>query len=174
MPRLRSGKAGAKKRYAGLIKKGDKEEIQFVGLEVMRSDWTEAAKNFQQKLFDKIFHKKDPTKFINKYVKDIQDGKLDDKLIYIKSLRKRPEDYIKTTPPHVKAARKLKEIKSSKIEYFITAEGPEPKQNLKHRLDYKHYIDKQIKPIANAVLDFYGVSFKEVIEGKKQKKLFDF
>ncbi len=174
MPKLRSGSAGAKKRYAGLIKNKKKEEIQFVGLEVKRSDWTEAAKEFQEKLFDKIFHKKDPTKFINKYVKELQDGKLDKKLVYIKSLRKNPEDYTKITPPHVKAARKLKKIKSSKIEYFITIDGPEPKEMLNHRLDYKHYVDKQIKPIANAVLEFYGISFKEVMEGKKQKSLFDF
>tara|TARA_Y100000310_G_C20687729_1_gene820198 strand:+ start:1486 stop:3783 length:2298 start_codon:yes stop_codon:yes gene_type:complete len=174
MPRVRSGTAGAKKRYAGLMKKDGKEEIQFVGLEVMRSDWTEAAKEFQQKLFDKIFHKEDPTKFIKEYVKDIQNGKIDTKLVYTKSLRKRPEEYTKTTPPHVKAARKLKEIKSSKIEYLITMEGPEPKENLVHRIDYKHYIDKQIKPIANAILEFYGISFEEVIEGKKQKSLFEF
>ncbi len=174
MPKVRSGTTGAKKRYAGLLKKDGKEEVQFVGLEVMRSDWTQAAREFQQELFDKIFHKEDPTKFINEYVKDIQEGKLDNKLIYIKSLRKSPEEYVKTTPPHVKAARKLKEIKTSKIEYFITTEGPEPKENLKHRIDYQHYINKQIKPIANAVLEFYGITFKEVIEGKKQKKLFDF
>ncbi len=174
MPKVRSGTAGAKKRYAGLLRKESKEEIQFVGLEVMRSDWTQAAKEFQQELFNKIFHKEDPTKFINKYVKDLQGGKLDSKLMYIKSLRKNPEEYVKTTPPHVKAARKLKEIKTSKIEYFITTEGPEPKENLKHRIDYKHYIDKQIKPIANAVLEFYGITFKEVVEGKRQKSLFDF
>jgi DNA polymerase-2 len=104
----------------------------------------------------------------------LQNGKFDDKLVYIKSLRKKPEEYIKITPPHVKAARKLKEIKSFKIEYLMTVDGPEPKEELKHRLDYEHYIDKQIKPIANAVLEFYGISFKEVIEGKKQKSLFDF
>ena len=45
---------------------------------------------------------------------------------------------------------------------------------MEHRLDYEHYIEKQIKPIANAVLEFYDISFKEVMEGKKQKKLFDF
>jgi DNA polymerase-2 len=174
MPKVRSGKTGAKKRYAGLLLKEGKEEIQFVGLEVMRSDWTKVAKEFQKKLFDKIFHKEDPTKFINCYVKDLQNGKFDDKLVYIKSLRKKPEEYIKITPPHVKAARKLKEIKSFKIEYLMTVDGPEPKEELKHRLDYEHYIDKQIKPIANAVLEFYGISFKEVIEGKKQKSLFDF
>jgi len=174
MPRLRSGKGGAKKRYAGLIKKDKTEEIQFVGLEVMRSDWTALAKEFQKELFNKIFHKKDPSKFIKEYISKLQKGKLDEKLMYSKSLRKKPEEYIKTTPPHVKAARKLKKITSSKIEYFITVEGPEPKENMEHRLDYEHYIEKQIKPIANAVLEFYDISFKEVMEGKKQKKLFDF
>ena len=104
----------------------------------------------------------------------MQNGKFDDKLVYIRSLRKKPEEYTKITPPHVKAARKLKKLTNSKIDYFMTIDGPEPKEELKHRIDYTHYVEKQIKPIANAVLEFYGISFKEVIEGKKQKSLFDF
>ncbi len=176
MPRIRSGEAGAKKRYAGLLKKGDKEEIQFVGLETVRSDWTEAAKIFQKKLFDKIFHKQDPTTFIKKFVEDIRAGKYDKELLYRKSLRKNLESYEKTTPPHVKAARKLKKVEKYQkvIEYYITLDGPEPAQELKNRIDYAHYIDKQIKPIANTILDFYGLSFEEVLEGRKQTSLFDF
>lgn len=171
MPRIRSGEAGAKKRYAGLLKDG---KIEFVGLETVRSDWTEAAKIFQKEVYERIFHKKDPTEYIRKFVKDLMAGKYDDELIYRKSLRKDVDQYIKTTPPHVKAARKLKKIKSSVIEYYITKEGPEPLQALKHRIDYEHYINKQIRPIANTILEFYKITFKELLEGKKQTSLLDF
>jgi DNA polymerase-2 len=82
------------------------------------------------------------------------------------------DEYTKTTPPHVKAARKLDSIESNIIEYFITTDGPEPIQKLKHKLDYEHYIDKQIKPIANQVLGLFGKSFDDIMDGNKQRKLF--
>ncbi|MBT4334193.1 DNA polymerase II [archaeon] len=174
MPKVRGSDKGAKKRYAGLLEKDGKEHIQFVGLETVRSDWTLAAKEFQQKLYDKIFHKEDPTKFIKKYVDDILSGKLDKKLIYRKSIRKSLEEYTKTTPPHVKAARKLKKLESSTIEYYVTTDGPEPIQILKHNIDYEHYLEKQIKPIADAILSFFDTTFKEVVEGNKQTTLAGF
>ncbi len=172
MPKTRGSEAGSKKRYAGLIEKNGKEEIQIVGLEAIRGDWTEAAQEFQVKLLNKVFHKEEFIPFIKSYVKEILSGKLDDKLIYRKSLRKSAEDYTKTTPPHVKAARKLDKIESSLIEYLITTEGPEPIQKLKHKIDYDHYINKQIAPIANTILHFFGKNFDEIIKSSSQTKLF--
>ena len=174
MPKVRSGIAGAKKRYAGLLIKDNKESMQFVGLEFMRSDWTEAAMEFQKELFHKIFHKKDPTNYIKEFVDKVKKGKYDSKLVYTKSLRKKLDQYTKITPPHVKAARKLDKLTSSKIEYYITEDGPEPKDILKSKIDYEHYINKQIKPIADSILSFYGVTFEEVILGTKQTTLFKF
>ncbi|MDP4040009.1 MAG: DNA polymerase II [Candidatus Pacearchaeota archaeon] len=173
MPKIRGeGKEGSKKRYAGLIEKNGKEEIQITGLEAIRGDWTDAAKEFQIRLLTKIFHKEDPIKFIKEYVKKIESGEMDEKLIYRKSIRKSLEKYTKTTPPHVKAARLLPKIESNTIEYYITIKGPEPIQNLKHKIDYKHYIDKQIKPIANTILFFFNKDFEEIIQNSKQMKLF--
>jgi DNA polymerase II len=174
MPKLRGSTAGAKKRYAGLIEKNGKEEIEFVGLETVRSDWTNVAKEFQKELLDRVFHKKEVTNFIKKYVEDIQLGKRDKDLIYRKALRKDVEQYTKINPPHVKAARKLGKIESSIIEYYITTDGPEPIQNLKHKIDYDHYINKQIKPIADTVLSFFDTKFEDVIQGTKQTSLFNF
>lgn len=174
MPKLRGSDSGAKKRYAGLILKDGKEELQFVGLEFIRSDWTNAAKKFQEELLDRIFHKKEVTSFIKKFVEDLKAGKYDEDLIYRKSIRKDLEEYQKTTPPHVKAARKLKKLDSDIIEYYLTTDGPEPIQALKHKIDYDHYIDKQIKPIADSILSFFGTDFDDLIKGTKQTSLFSF
>jgi len=174
MPKLRGKETGAKKRYAGLIIKGGKEEVQFVGLETVRSDWTNAAKNFQKKLYDKIFHKEDPTPFIKKYVEEILSGKQDKKLVYRKSIRKDLKEYTKITPQHIRAARKLKKLESNTIEYYITTDGPEPIQILKHDIDYDHYIKKQIKPIADSILQFFDINFEEIISGNKQTTLTGF
>jgi DNA polymerase II len=173
MPKVRSGESGAKKRYAGLLKENGKEQIEIVGLEFQRSDWTQAAKKFQKELLDRIFHKKEVTNFVKKFVEDIKKGNYDEDLVYRKSLRKGLEGY-KVNPPHLKAAKKLKKLESNIIEYYITTDGPEPIQNLKNKIDYNHYIKKQIKPIAETILDFFDITFDELLEGKKQTKLFDF
>ena len=95
--------------------------------------------------------------------------------MYRKALRKDLEDYTKTTPPHVKAARKLKngieDLQDNIVEYYLTTDGPEPVQNLMHDIDYDHYINKQLKPLADAVLEEFDTSFEEVLKGSKQMTL---
>ena len=172
IPKVRGSEAGAKKRYAGLIEKSGVEKIEIIGLEAIRGDWTEAAQDFQRELLDKVFHKQEIAKFIKSYIKDLEAGNLDKKLIYKKSIRKNLDEYTKTTPPHVKAARKLAKLDSNIIQYYITTEGPEPIQNHQNKIDYKHYIDKQIKPIANQVLALFSRDFDDVIANSKQATLF--
>lgn len=162
----------AKKRYAGLKVKDGLEELEVVGLEAIRGDWTDAAQEFQKELLIKTFKNESIEQFIKNYVKKILDGKLDDKLVYRKSIRKELDEYTKTTPPHVKAARKLDSLDSNVIQYYITEDGPEPIQKLKHKIDYEHYIEKQIAPIANQVLSLLGKTFDDVMKGSKQKTLF--
>ncbi len=174
MPKLRGKEAGAKKRYAGLIVKNGKEEMQFTGLEFIRSDWTELAKKFQHELLDRVFHNKDIINFTKKFVDDIKKGEYDNLLVYRKNIRKELKKYTKTTPPHVKAARKLSVLDSNKIEYVMTEAGPEPIQNLKHKTDYEHYIKKQIKPIADSILVFFNTDFDSLMAGSKQLDLTKF
>jgi DNA polymerase II len=173
MPALRSAtEKGSKKRYAGLYIKNDREELEIVGMEAIRGDWTEAAQEFQRELLLKVFKRQEFIKFIKDYVKKLKDRKLDSKLVYRKSIRKSLEKYTKTTPPHVKAARQLDNLESSTIEYYITESGPEPIKKLKHKIDYEHYIKKQIAPIADTILLFFNKTFEEVIKESKQTKLF--
>ncbi|MFH1506165.1 MAG: DNA polymerase domain-containing protein, partial [archaeon] len=174
MPKVRGGEAGAKKRYAGLRMKDGKEKMEFTGLEFVRRDWTDLSKKFQLALLDKIFHKQEVAVFIKKFVDDLKKGKFDDLLVYKKAIRKDLEGYTKTTPPHVKAARKMKSLPSNIIHYVMTDDGPEPIQMLKHKIDYDHYIEKQIKPIADSVLGFYGQKFDDVLANSTQKTLFGF
>jgi len=173
MPKLRGSEKGAKKRYAGLLIKNGKEEIKFTGLEFVRRDWTELSKTFQLTLLDLIFHEKDVQSFVKKFVEDLKKGKYDKQLVYRKSLRKPIEEYV-VTPPHVKAAKKMEVIDSSLIQYVITTDGPEPLSNIKHEIDYDHYINKQIKPIADSVLCFYDLTFDDLIKGNSQKTLFNY
>lgn len=167
MPKIRGSEKGAKKRYAGLIIKDGKERIEFTGMEFIRTDWTDLAKKFQYDLLDRVFHDKEVSKYIKKFVKDIKDGEYDDLLVYRKSISKGLDEYTTITPQHVKAARKLENLDGNLIEYIITEDGPEPIQNIRHRIDYEHYIKRQVKPIADSILLFFNTSFDDLMKGKQ-------
>ncbi len=178
MPTIRGTDVGAKKRYAGiLIKDADGkevEELHFTGMESVRGDWTDLAKKFQAELFELVFNKKEVAPYIKKFIDDLRSGKYDELLVYKKNINKPLHEYVKTTPPHVKAARQLKTLTSSLIQYLMTVEGPEPIEKLKHRPDYTHYIDKQLRPIADTILSVYGKSFEDILKNSTQSTLFGF
>jgi DNA polymerase-2 len=180
MPRVRGSEEGAKKRYAGIIEEDGASRLDITGMEFVRRDWTELAKNFQHRILMLVFAKEDPTAYIREYVQQLRAGKLDDDLLYRKAIRKELEEYTKTTPPHVKAARKLEEagvpLTSSLIEYVMTTDGATPKQLLtkKTPIDYDHYVEKQLQPIADAILCFYETTFDDVVKGQAQKTLFGY
>jgi len=175
LPKVRGGESGAKKRYAGLLIKDGKEEIKVTGMEIVRRDWTELAKEMQWELLDRVFHKKEVAAYVQAMIKEMQAGKHDDKLVYRKQIRKDLDEYVKTTPPHVKAARMLPKLTSSIIEYYITDQGPVPvelMEKTKAKIDYSHYMEKQIKPIADSILALFGKNFDELESG--QRNLFDY
>lgn len=173
LPRTRGSEEGAKKRYAGLLISDKGEKIDFTGLEFVRRDWTEVSKKFQLELLEKVFNGEKVDDFIRDFVKDLKNGKYDDLLVYRKALRKNIEEYTKTTPPHVKAARLLDKISTNIIDYVITKNGPEPIENQKSEIDYEHYIDKQIKPLADSILCFFDIDFDDIIAKSQQRNLSD-
>ncbi len=159
----RGSESGAKKRYAGLLLKDGKETLDFVGMEIVRSDWTRLAKEFQVELYKRVFSGVDITGWIKRFVNDVKQGNFDDKLVYRKRLRKDIDEYVKNIPPQVKAAKMLN-TSSNIVYYVITKRGPVPVE-LKHDdIDYKHYIDKQLKPIADSVLALIGESFDNIVQ----------
>ena len=142
---------------------GEKENLEFVGLEFVRSDWTRLAKEFQVELYTRVFNDEDVEDWIREIVKKVKAGEYDEKLVYRKRLRKDVDDYVKNIPQHVKAARLLPEAVST-VYYVITKRGPIPIE-LKHNdIDYQHYIEKQLKPVADSVLVLLGKSFDSIVQ----------
>jgi DNA polymerase elongation subunit (family B) len=172
LPEIRSGKVGSKKRYAGLLIDNGSEEIEFVGLESVRRDWSEVSKRFQRQLLQRVFHDQPVQEFIRNFIADLRAGRFDDQLTYKKALRKELTAYTKTTPAHVKAARKQSGATGRIIAYVMTLQGPEPLGELTAAPDYAHYIEHQIAPIADAVLRFLGTDFESIVQTKKQLALF--
>lgn len=172
LPRARHSTRGASKRYAGLLFVPGAQSVEFVGMEVVRRDWTELAKQVQRELYNRLFTGQRVDAYLAEVVKRVREGACDDILVYRKNLRKSTEDYTATTPPHVAAARKLTQPSGSLIQYVITTAGAEPLGNVKHPLDREHYIDKQIKPVAEPVLTTLGLDFEQVIGDSRQINLY--
>jgi DNA polymerase II len=172
LPEIRGGKIGSKKRYAGLLVDDATEQIEFVGLESVRRDWSEVSKRFQRELLQRAFHDQPVQEFIRAFIADLRAGRFDDELTYKKAIRKELDAYTKTTPPHVKAARKQSGTPGHIIAYVMTLEGPEPVGQLTASPDYAHYIEHQIAPIADAVLRFLGTDFESIVQTKRQLALF--
>ncbi|MEQ5302642.1 DNA polymerase II [Providencia rettgeri] len=173
MPTVRGAEMGSKKRYAGL----SKDTMVFRGLETIRSDWTPLAQIFQKELYTRIFYHQPYREYIREYVQNIRSGQYDDRLVYRKRLRRKLSDYQKNVPPHVRAARTaddynlrlqrpLQYQNGGWINYIITQAGPEPLEIITAKPDYEHYISKQIKPIADAILPFLQDDFDTLLTGQ--------
>ncbi|MEX9842066.1 DNA polymerase II [Providencia rettgeri] len=173
MPTVRGAEMGSKKRYAGL----SKDTMVFRGLETIRSDWTPLAQIFQKELYTRIFYRQPYREYIREYVQNIRSGQYDDRLVYRKRLRRKLTDYQKNVPPHVRAARTaddynlklqrpLQYQNGGWINYIITQAGPEPLEIITAKPDYEHYISKQIKPIADAILPFLQDDFDTLLTGQ--------
>ena len=178
MPTIRGSETGSKKRYAGLKNNG---ELIFKGLETVRSDWSPLARDFQQELYRRVFFGLPYVEYIKQTVSSLTSGSLDEKLALRKRLRRKLADYVKNVPPHVQAARKAEQSRVSKglsplyvsggwIDYIMTVSGPEPKQYQQSAIDYDFYIERQLTPIADAILVFEASSMDAILN--KQIGLF--
>jgi DNA polymerase-2 len=172
LPAVRHGTAGARKRYAGLAETPSGPRVVFTGMEAVRGDWTELAKDVQRELYTRLFSDQPVLEYLREVIADLRKGRFDDRLVYRKALRKAPEAYTATTPPHVAAARKMTGKRRGRVAYVITRAGPEPADDLRHPIDHEHYVDKQLRAIAEPVLALLGHDFADVSGASKQLSLF--
>jgi DNA polymerase-2 len=172
MPTLRGSDRGSKKRYAGLTSSG---ELVIKGLEAVRTDWTALARNSQRELFRRVFAGEPWRDWVLGLRRELEAGKHDAELLYRKRLRREVADYA-SEAPHVRAAKLAAEAASegeataTEVEYLMTVNGPEPLNALTSRLDYAHYLDKQLAPALDVVLRLLGTSFER--EAGEQLSLF--
>ena len=172
LPAMRHGTAGARKRYAGLVEGKDGARVLFTGMEAVRGDWTDLARGVQRELYTRLFADQPVLEYLREVVADLRRGCFDDRLVYRKSLRKAPEAYTATTPPHVAAARKMAGKTRGRVAYVITTDGPEPADDRRHPIDHEHYVERQLRAVAEPVLALLGQDFDDVSGSRKQLSLF--
>lgn len=174
MPTIRGMETGSKKRYAGMIQEGTSQRMVFKGLETVRTDWTPLAQQFQQSLYLRIFRHEPYREYILETIDKLMAGELDEQLVYRKQLRRPLEEYQRNVPPHVRAARladehnarlgrPLQYQRRGSIKYIWTTGGPEPLAYQQSPLDYEHYLEKQLAPVADGILPFVDDDFATIL-----------
>ena len=171
MPTIRGAEEGSKKRYAGLVERPDgSEHVVYKGLESVRTDWSPLAQTFQQTLYGLIFRGQPYQAYVREFVQRTLAGEHDALLIYRKRLRRPLDDYQRNVPAHVRAARLANAYhlalgrapqyrRGSWIEYRMTLAGPQPIEDQPSPIDYEHYLNRQLAPVADAILPFVGTRF---------------
>ncbi len=174
MPTTRGTDRGSKKRYAGMVR-SRRGELSLVvrGLEVVRTDWTPLARRVQRELLRRVFTEEAFESWLVETARDLENGRLDDELVYRKRLRQRLSEYpSEGAPPHVRAARLRREgvREDPEVEYVMTLRGPEPVGERRSPIDHAHYKEKQLAPVCDVVLPFLRTTFEET--AGTQRKLF--
>ncbi|NLQ16381.1 DNA polymerase II [Marinomonas sp. M1K-6] len=173
MPTIRGQEEGSKKRYAGK----SKGELVFKGLEAARTDWTPLARQFQRTLFEKMFNDENPIAYIQHTIAKLRSGEFDEQLIYSKQLSRPLSTYTKNKPPHVRAAAMIDKKRAEqglpleynkgrkRVYYVYQRSGVVPYESPQDLmdLDYEHYIEKQIEPIADSILPFFKTSMASLL-----------
>jgi DNA polymerase-2 len=172
LPAVRHGTVGARKRYAGLVEENGAAQVVFTGMEAVRRDWTELAKQVQREIYLCLFSDRPLAHYLCDTVHSLRAGRLDALLVYRKAMRKDLDAYTASTPPHVAAARKASGRQEGLVAYFVTINGPEPAGERHSAIDYEHYVQKQVRAVSEPVLALLGLDFNVVIGDDTQLKLF--
>jgi len=182
----RTGEFGAKKKYALITEKG---KLKIRGFETVRRDWCRLARELQNQVLHKILtegNEKSALEYVKNVIKKVKDRKADKKEILIRTQLKKPISEYKSITPHVIAAKKMEEAGmpvdvGMLIEYFI-AETHETKKLVREKVklpdekgeyNIKYYLEHQIVPAVENILEVFGISKDELL-GKEQKKLGEF
>ncbi len=183
----RTGTFGAKKKYALLGKDG---KLKIRGFETVRRDWCTLARKTQNEVIKMVLqdgNEKKAMVFVKDVINKVKQRKVPKEEIIIKTMLQKPLSEYKAISPHVIAARKMQEREipisgGNMIEYFI-AETREKKKLVREKVklpdekgeyNIEYYLEKQILPAVENILQVFGVDINEIIEGKRQTKLGDF
>jgi len=165
----------AKKKYCGLLPDG---RLDIVGLEVVRGDWANCAKNVQEKALEMILKEQVPKKaaeFVRNYIVDLRQKKVPYRdLIIWKTLTKPVEEY-EVKAPHVEAAKRLMKegyelSMGDKIGYVITVGAGKLYEKAKpyvlasyDEVDTEYYVTNQIVPVASRILTMFNITGEELL-----------
>ncbi len=186
-----------KKRYAGwrFEKISDcewKDKIEMKGIETVRRDWCSLTTETMLQVIDIVLKEGDiakAAKYVRSVIDDLAAGKIPlEKLTIVKGLTKTPDSY-DGVQPHAELAKKISSrdptrapMVGERLGYVIIkgnqliskrAEDPEFVKQKGLEIDPQYYIENQLLPPLERVFEVCGIAKTELIEGSKQRKLFE-
>jgi len=176
----------AKKRYCGLLPDG---RLDTVGLEVVRGDWANVAKEIQEDVLELILKERSPEKALNlvhKFILNLRERKVSYRDLIIWKTLTKPVDKYDVKAPHVEAARALKRegwalTIGDKVGYVITTGTGRLYERVKpyalssyDEVDIEYYVTNQVVPAALRILSMFGVSEEDLLAPKRPQTLVDF
>jgi len=175
---------GAKKKYALVDEDG---RIIIRGFEYVRRDWANIAKETQHEVLKAILKERNPEKallIVQKKIIELKEHKvpLEDVVIYTQ-LTKGFEEY-EGLGPHVMAAKRAKDkgywVEPGSIIKWVVTDVPGKISDKAHsyqevkeknlRYDADYYINHQLLPAVQRILEVLGFKKDEILS-KKQEKL---
>ena len=165
----------AKKKYAGLRPDG---QIDVVGLEAVRGDWSNLARDVQNTVLRMVLEDANPARATT-YVQDLTSNIKSKNLplssfIIWKTLTKPVEAY-EVNAPHVEVAKKMARdgwpvTAGDKVGFIITKKSgklfqkAEPHYKVTiDEVDYDYYVRNQIVPAAARILEILSVSESQLL-----------
>ncbi|NPA76701.1 MAG: DNA polymerase [Candidatus Diapherotrites archaeon] len=182
----RGGQGAAKKKYALIDEKGN---LKITGMEYVRRDWAEIAKEVQKRVLELVLGEGKPDKaveYVRRIIDDIRAGKVPKEKLIIYTQIRRDLDRYEAKGPHVAAAIKAMR-RGVKIEpgmiigYVITRRGKSISDKAELAAfaedgdyDPEYYIHNQVLPAVMPILEELGYTERDLSKGSAQKTLFDF
>jgi DNA polymerase I len=165
----------AKKKYAGLRTDG---QIDVVGLEAVRGDWSNLARDVQNAVLRMVLEDASPsraTAYVQDLTRNIKSKKLPlSSFIVWKTLTKSVEAY-EVNAPHVEVAKKMAKdgwpvTAGDKVGFIITKrpgklfQKAEPHYKVTiEEVDHDYYVQNQIVPAVARILEILGVSEDQLL-----------
>ena len=164
---------GRAKGYAGLeVRPNGDDFLDVKGMEAVRTDVTPLARRLQRQLLTMVFTGGAdgiPTYLLNMKM-DLLAGRLDDELVYTRK-RRQPPQKLENSPFVSHADRATAEVNSERISYVWTVNGPRSIEGGSYKVDYRHYLNNQILPLARGIGVLAGFNPDDIL-GSGQMELF--
>ena len=159
----------AMKRYAGVRADGT---LDVVGLEVVRGDWSDIARQVQEQVLVRVLKDRSTKKAVEVVggtIRRLQRGEVSIAELTIRKTLTKPIEKYAVRAPHVEVARQLMRegwdlMLGDKVAYVITkGYGPLYKrakpssQASPEEIDLEYYVENQVKPAAMRILERLGV-----------------
>ncbi|HUX37039.1 MAG TPA: DNA polymerase domain-containing protein [Rectinemataceae bacterium] len=174
---------GRAKGYAGLrLSEGGGIEVEVRGMEAARSDGTALGRRFQRELLAIVFgegsaglrpgSRGEAEAYCRSVAAALRGGELDEELVYRRWLR-RPASEYGAENPAVRAARLLGWThRRGRIAWVMTKGGAEPPElRSPAAIDYEHYAERQLLPIAISIGDEAGWDPRPWLADRPQMEL---